>query len=347
RNDTFSISQPYAAAMSRDGTIVAGLQDNGEAKILPNGRADMIYGGDGFDTAIDPDTSSRIYEEYATGQMRRSVDGGKTWTLIEPDEATGPRFSTPFELDPKDANHLAYGAAQVWETTHAGTTDTTSGSPNWVRVFNLDSTAAATDDIGLCRTASTPNCPTPDIASTAIDTYGSATYAAFCKGTCNITTANGDLNPSLFSGGIATNVKPGCSRAAASTACWHVAAGHGLPNRFIQGVEIDQADPKTVYVAVSAYSRHFTVVGQPQGSIFVSHDGGEHFTDLSGNLPKTFGEDVQDLGDRIVAATDAGVFAMAKSHPRVWVPFGTGLPAVPAYELSLNPQRTKLVLATH
>ena len=29
------------------------------------------------------------------------------------------------------------------------------------------------------------------------------------------------------------------------------------------------------------------------------------------------------------------------------MPFGTGLPAVPAYELSLNPQRTKLVLATH
>jgi hypothetical protein len=343
RNDTFSISQPYAAAMSRDGTIVAGLQDNGEAKILPGGRADMIYGGDGFDTAIDPDSSSRIYEEYALGQIRRSADGGKTWTTIEPSDATGPRFSTPFELDPKDAQHLAYGAAQVWETTHAGGVSTSS----WVRVFNLDATAAVTDDIGLCRTASTPNCPTPDIASTAIDTYGSATYAAFCKGGCNITTADGGLDPTLFSGGIATNVKPGCSRAPASTVCWHVAGGIGLPNRFIQGVEIDHADPKTVYAAVSAYSRHFTVVGEPQGSIFVSHDGGEHFTDISGNLPKTFGEDVQDLGDRIVAATDAGVFAMAKSHPRVWVPFGTGLPAVPAYDLSLNPQSTKLVLATH
>jgi hypothetical protein len=38
---------------------------------------------------------------------------------------------------------------------------------------------------------------------------------------------------------------------------------------------------------------------------------------------------------------------MAKAHPRVWAPFGTGLPAVPAYDLSLNPQRTKLVLASH
>jgi hypothetical protein len=342
-NDTLSISQPYAAAMSSDGTIVAGLQDNGEAKILPNGRADMIYGGDGFDTAIAPDASNLIYEEYATGQLRRSSNGGQTWTTIEPDEATGPRFSTPFEMDPRDPQHMIYGAAQIWETSHASSVSTGS----WVRVFNLDASAAATDDIGLCRTAPTPNCPTPDIAATQVDTQGNASYAAFCKGNCNITTASGGLDPTMFAGGIATNVQAGCEYAAASKACWHVAAGHGLPNRFIQGIEIDHKDPRTVYVAVSAYSRHFTVVGQPAGSVFVSHDAGEHFTDISGNLPKTFAEDVQDLGDRLVVATDAGVFGAMKTSPSVWAPFGTDLPAVPAYDLSVNPQGNVLVLATH
>jgi hypothetical protein len=344
-NDTLSISQPYAAAMSSDGTIVAGLQDNGEAKILPSGRADMIYGGDGFDTAIDHDSSNLIYEEYATGQIRRSSNGGKTWTTIEPDDATGPRFSTPFEMDPRDSQHMIYGAAQIWETAHASSV---SGS-TWVRVFNLDSTAATTDTVGLCRTASTPNCPTPDIAATQVDTYGDASYAAFCKGGCNITTIKGDLDPTLFAGGIATNVKPGCEYAAAADPnhCWHVASGKGLPNRFIQGIEIDHKDPRTVYVAVSAYSRHFTVTGSPKGSVFVSHDAGEHFTDISGNLPKTFSEDVQDLGDRLVVATDAGVFGALKTQPTVWVPFGTNLPAVPAYDLDLNPQGTKLILATH
>jgi hypothetical protein len=343
-NNTLSISQPYAAAMSSDGTIVAGLQDNGEAKILPSGRADMIYGGDGFDTAIGPDNSNLIYEEYATGQIRRSADGGKTWTTIEPSDATGPRFSTPFEMDPLDSQHLVYGAAQIWETTHASGVSTSS----WVRVFNLDASAALTDDIGLCRTAPTPNCPPPpDIAATQVDTYGPASYAAFCKGGCNITTLNGDLDPTMFSGGIATNVKAGCEYGAASNKCWHIAAGLGLPKRFIQGVEIDHKDPRTVYVAVAAYSRHFTVVGQPTGSVFVSHDAGEHFTDISGNLPKTFAEDVQDLGDRLVVATDAGVFGALKSSPAVWAPFGTDLPAVPAYDISVNPQGNKLLLATH
>jgi hypothetical protein len=342
-NNTLSISQPYAAAMSGDGTIVAGLQDNGEVKILPSGRADMIYGGDGFDTAIAPDASNLIYEEYAGGQIRRSSNGGQTWTTIEPDDATGPRFSTPFEMDPLDPQHLIYGAAQIWETARASSVSTS----NWVRVFNLDASAAAVDAIGTCRTAPTPNCPAPDIAATQVDTYGPASYAAFCKGGCNITTLTGGLDPTLFAGGLATNVKTGCSYAAASSACWHIAAGHGLPNRFIQGVEIDHKDPRTVYVAVSAYSRHFTVVGQPAGSVFVSHDAGEHFTDISGNLPKTFAEDVQDLGDRLIVATDAGVFGALKSSPTVWVPFGTNLPAVPAYDLDVNPQGNKLILATH
>jgi hypothetical protein len=305
----------------------------------------MIYGGDGFDTAIDHDSSNLIYEEYATGQIRRSSNGGQTWTTIEPTDATGPRFSTPFEMDPLDSQHMIYGAAQIWETNRAATVSTS----NWVRVFDLDATSAQTDDIGTCRTAPTPNCPAPDIAATQVDTYGNASYAAFCKGGCNITTINGDLDPTMFSGGIATNIKPGCVSTAASNVnhCWHVASGKGLPNRFIQGIEIDHKDPRTVYVAVSAYSRHFTVTGSPQGSVFVSHDAGEHFTDISGNLPKTFAEDVQDLGDRLVVATDAGVFGAMKAAPTVWAPFGTNLPAVPAYDLDLNPQGTKLILATH
>jgi hypothetical protein len=246
-------------------------------------------------------------------------------------------------MDPKDAGHLAFGAAQIWETKTAPSVTTSS----WVRVFNLDATAAVTDNVGTCRTVNAALCPAPDIAATAVDTYGSATYAGFCKGGCNITTADGDLDPSLFSGGLATNVKPGCAYAAASTACWHIAAAQGLPNRFIQGVEIDTKNPRTVYVAMSAYSRHFTVKGTPQGSVFVSHDAGQHFTDISGNLPKTFAADVQDLGDRIVVATDVGVFGALKSAPTRWVRFGSGLPAVPAYDLSVNPQGTTLVLATH
>jgi hypothetical protein len=31
----------------------------------------------------------------------------------------------------------------------------------------------------------------------------------------------------------------------------------------------------------------------------------------------------------------------------VWAPFGTDLPAVPAYDISVNPQGNKLLLATH
>jgi hypothetical protein len=47
-------------------------------------------------------------------------------------------------------------------------------------------------------------------------------------------------------------------------------------------------------------------------------------------------------------ATDVGVFATPRDDPGEWVPMGTDIPAaVPAIEISANPQQTKLVLATH
>ena len=49
--------QPYDASMAKDGTVYMGLQDNGEAKIEPDGAMYTIYGGDGFFSAVDPDNS--------------------------------------------------------------------------------------------------------------------------------------------------------------------------------------------------------------------------------------------------------------------------------------------------
>jgi hypothetical protein len=338
-NDGLNTTMPYAAAMGHDGVVYTGLQDNGTARIGADGKAYEAIGGDGFDVAVDPQDSDVAYEEYAGGVLRVTQNGGVSWSGdVSPTAKTGQRFSTPFELDPTDPEHFVYGGSQVWENTSAPAIT----AANWTKVFDVTNAETA-----------------PAAAVTAIDVRGPAVYAAWCglpasppagASACNITTGDGDYDPTLFRRGLATNVKPGCTAAKASTDCWHQVAAAGLPNRFIQGVTIDPNDPKIVYVAVASFSRHWTydpASFQP-GVIFKSVDGGNTFTNISGNLPQVFGSDPLVVGDRLLVATDVGIFGTSRKSPGAWVPFGTDIPeAVPAIEISTNPQQTKLVAATH
>ena len=332
-------TQPYAAAMGHDGTVYLGMQDNGTGKIEPNGTAYEVIGGDGFDVAVDPEDSEIAYEEYATGILRVTQNGGVSWSGdVSPSAATGQRFSTPFELDPTDSAHFIYAGNQVFENTNApGLT-----ASNWTQVFDVRNDENS-----------------PDAAVSALDVHGTAAYAAWCgrppeppvgSSACNTTTGDGEYDPSLFRRGLATNVAPGCARDKASTDCWRQVQARGLPNRMIQGVEIDPTDPNTVYVAVASFSRHWAFdpdTMQP-GVVFRSTDAGVSFEDVSGNLPQTFGSDVLVTRNLLIAATDVGVFATPRDKPGEWVPMGTDIPAaVPAIEISTNPQEDTLVLATH
>src|SRR5581483_11355733 len=117
-NTGLNTLQPYDAQIAKDGTVVAGLQDNGEMKITPGGREDMIMGGDGFYTGIDPNNSQRIVEEYANGRVAGTTDGGKTWSVFDP-QLTSPQFATPLNLDPANADHLQAAGREVMQTPYA------------------------------------------------------------------------------------------------------------------------------------------------------------------------------------------------------------------------------------
>lgn len=326
---SLSTTQPHEAVMASDGRIYLGMQDNGSAVIMPDGtgRGFEFLGGDGFHAAVDPKDPDIAYVETQNGDIRRTSTGGKgsAPSSIRPTGSSRAQFNTPFELDPTDGDHLVYGVGQLWETTEASSVSTGS----WTNVFDLGA----------------PN------SVNALEVFGPAVYAAFC-GECNalpLLGKGGVLDPSIFTGGIATNVQKGCTPAKASKECWHVATAKGLPKRYVGGLGIDPADTDTIYVAMSSYRRRFAypVDARGDGIVFKSTDGGESFTDISGDLPKTFGGDVIVAGDRLVVATDTGVFATPKASPGEWVPFGKGLPAVPGYSMQLNPQGSTLVLATH
>jgi hypothetical protein len=129
----FNTLLPYDAQVAKDGTIYAGLQDNGEERIEPSsGRQSEVYGGDGGYSAVDPDNSDIAYEEYVLGDMRATTDGGRTWTDITPPDDSY-QFINPFVMDPGDPSHLMTAGTKVYETTKGPSTTT----DDWKTVFDL------------------------------------------------------------------------------------------------------------------------------------------------------------------------------------------------------------------
>jgi hypothetical protein len=329
---------PYDAAMAKDGTVWMGLQDNGTAKITPAGEQIEGLGGDGFFVGVDPEHSDHAYAEYTYGAMSATTDGGKSWTGMSPPITNG-QFSNPFAVDARDADHVMTAGRQVVETGSG----TGTGADDWAKVFDLgtvahrgnaDATAGADD-------------PANSMSAIALD--GANAYVGFC-GLCDV------LNNKVpFHNGIATNVGGGKPAKRYSSDGWHFAAARGLPNRYITSVAIDPTDPHTVWVTLGGYARPWTHVHGSDaqgGHLYVSHDAGQTFTDMSGKatkagLPDVIANWVMLHGGRALVATDVGVFAQIPGSQRFEM-LGKGLPAVRVATLRPDPaDDNEIVAATY
>jgi hypothetical protein len=451
----FNTLLPYDAQVARDGTIWAGLQDNGEMRIQPGGKQFEVYGGDGGYSAVDPRDSDTAYEEYVLGDMRATTDGGRSWNDITPPEDTY-QFINPFVMDPADSQHLMTAGTKVYET-HAGPNTSTA---DWETVYDLGKAPSGAPnqmsaiDVRSIPTGGTQGLPTgpktaneswsgggdtvPGAGTDAPGTYddhpftigpddgdaaatiritwadasndwdlvvyrsvngelvevgssaqgdttseqvvltapkagdyvvraqnyaatgtyagtvkftqrtadpaatGSTAYVGFC-GYCD------PLNTRPFDNGLATN----------AGGTWHTATAAGLPRRYITSVQADPIAPRTVYVTLGGYSRRWLPVGAlgestrdvGTGHVFKSTDAGEHFTNVSGNLPDVPANFTLVRNGQLVVATDVGVFAAAGTAGGAYQQLGSGLPTAPIYSLELKPKASDteadtLVVAT-
>lgn len=314
---------PYDAEIAKDGVIWFGLQDNGSGKIETSGRQIEAFGGDGFYVAVDPDHSNIAYEEYTSGDINVTKDGGKTWTNIPPG-TSGSLFSNPFIMDPTDANHLLTGGPEIMERT---------GGPNgsWVQVFTT----------GASTTVS------------ATELQGASAYVGFCS-TCDIINADPNAGQ-VFKRGFATNVGGSAVPAKGKPAGWHLAAAKGLPNRYITGIAADPSDARTVYVTLGGYAgRRWWPAGSYNdrnpalgtGHVFKSTDAGASFTDISGSLPDTPAYSVETNGGQLVVGTEIGAFLSNNDNGGRWAKL-QGIPNVPVLSARSRPgDSSQIIFAT-
>ena len=128
-NKGFETLLPYGAAMAKDGTVYAGLQDNGQLKILPNGEEHTVYVGDGTFALVDPKNSKIAYDELPNAGINVSKDGGSTWASIDPG-LKDPDFVAPMVMDPGDAKHIVAAGRDIAETTAGPDTTTCRPDPS-------------------------------------------------------------------------------------------------------------------------------------------------------------------------------------------------------------------------
>jgi hypothetical protein len=308
---------PYGIAVAKDGVVWFGLQDNGSGKVDTDGKYYETYGGDGFYVTVDPDNSQYAWEEYTNGDMRYTLDGGQNWTSNAP-TLTGANFDNLFVMDPTDAKHMMTAANQVMELTNAP-----GGS--WVQVFSLGTNATNSQN---------------NIMST-LELQGDSAYVGFC-GICDL------LNRTQyqFHNGLATNVGGDKPAKRGTGDGWHFAKAQGLPNRYLQAIAIDPDDPKTVYVALGGYAnRQWVPPGSyldtnanlGSGHVFKSTDAGEHFVDVSGNLPDANATALKLRKGQLIVGMDVGAFISSDTAGSSWTPLGSGLPNVPIGQFQLMP----------
>jgi hypothetical protein len=324
---------PYEASMAKDGTVYAGLQDNGELKITPDGSQYETFGGDGFYSSVDPNNSKVAYEEYTGGAVSVTQDGGKTWSSIDPGLTAG-LFATPFVMDPKDARHLLIGGRDIYERF-------TGPTGNWRKVYDLGTRKQPGNAAAVADTSDVNNANANNSLS-AVDLNGDNAYVGFC-GACDIVTGT---RP--FHSGIATNVK-------STGTGWHIAKAIGLPQRYVTSVKMDPANRRTVYATVGGYGRRWIPPGALNddtskvgtGHLFVSHDAGEHFTDISGNLPDLPANTSLLFRGLLLVGTDNGVFATSAAKPGTYASFAKGMPTSPVVSLKVTPRNPREIVAAN
>ncbi|MDQ1747730.1 MAG: hypothetical protein QOD07_1993 [Frankiaceae bacterium] len=341
-----STTEPYHVALKPDGEIIAALQDNGSI-FVPKGSTHGIEvcGGDGVYVLPTPNPDV-WYCTTPNDIIYYTADHGKTITAIPPGAVgdtniSGANFTSPVAIDPTDPNHLVAAAETVWETTKGTNTQVLYDTVATGTIVKSDWTQSY--DAGTSPNKSPATGKNYPWSATALAVRGANIYDAVC-GACR----GAFTNPSLLLSKIATNVKPGCTAAKASTDCWRLAKSIGLPKGWVTSIVIDPKNVKTIYVAVGQQNPfEFSTATTGSAKVLVSHDAGDHFTDITGNLPRTEARGLVVRGNQLIVATEVGVFADAIGDGK-WTRLGAGLPfGVGAHDLYVDPSGKHLLVALY
>ncbi|MGH9518262.1 MAG: WD40/YVTN/BNR-like repeat-containing protein, partial [Terriglobales bacterium] len=213
-NATLGMIQFYSVTPdpTTAGRLLGGSQDNGTA--LGSGLSaqqrswNLVWGGDGGHTAINPANPQQLFTENFNVSLRRSDDGGANFstTVVDTKTITDPsEFYVPFGLGPQDPGTAYLATTRVWRGPA-----TASGGVGWAAI--------------------SPDLTHPNLNSQEQDDL---TAIAVAPSSADVIYAG------AFDGSISVTTD-----ASAATPTWTQLSGAGGP---VSAIAVSPTDPNTVY----------------------------------------------------------------------------------------------------
>ncbi len=140
--DGLYISQLYKIGVSQmsENTVINGFQDNGTAIIYDGVSWSTEIGGDGMECIIDPTDDNYMYGALYYGDIRRSTNGGLSFSGISGPITENGGWVTPYTLDPSNPNRMFAGFDNVWRSDNVK-----AGTPTWTQISSFTGTSNMVD----------------------------------------------------------------------------------------------------------------------------------------------------------------------------------------------------------
>ncbi len=350
--NTQAVGQFYAVGvdMRRPYFVCGGLQDNGSwcgpsATRTGIGIANhdwyRVGGGDGFYAQIDPRDYHTVYAESQNGNLSRldlRTGGSSRIRPSGPSERNGVvtpgnvlnweendsyrfNWNMPVRLSPHDPNTVYAGAQRFFKSTDRGET--------WVASADLTK-AIDRDELSIM---GVPGNEYMTSKNDGLSNYGNITTLAespSVPGLIWVGTDDGNVQVSEDGGMTFRNVAPNIPGPA--------------ENYQVSRVAPSAYDPGTCYVTLD---NHRFEDWNPY--VFVTHDFGETWQSISGNLPQGNANVIYEdpvNPDLLYLGTEFGLF-ISLDGGREWKRFQNGLPTVRIDDILVHPRDNDLVVGTH
>jgi PKD repeat protein len=141
-SDGLHITQFYSLGVSQSvqNKVITGAQDNGTF-LKTNTTWDAVIGGDGMECIIDYTNSNIMYGEVYYGAIRKSTNGGNSFSSIAP--SNNGSWETPYELDKNNPEIIYAGYDEIYKSN--------DGGDNWSIITNGETNGGKINEIGISK----------------------------------------------------------------------------------------------------------------------------------------------------------------------------------------------------